>query len=601
MRNTRSLATDAAGAAWRTATRWLAPAALAVVVASTLVVWSDGDPAPAAAQEEPKEEFKVIPVKVNVLKGVTFDDDEIDKIVGQANDILAQAKIKLELLKTNRDVEAPPGKPSQGDADGTVDADQRQAGRDAGVEELKKAPFGDKGFKVTIAKDFRDKSGAAGMALIAGAERGGGSKVPTVHLGVEGLAKVRVDEKGSCLVHEFCHTFTLGNKHRIGSETEEEADEHGHSKDPENVMHEQCGGEKLTAAQIEECKEAAQARAKSKVREGLDAITPVPATNASWTDDVNDVTKHHIDLSMGFLFAEHPAADLEVTINLGGLHTAGIDVSSEFQMLFDADNNVGTGSTVGSFNGIDKILLIALTGQFPFTPPAGSVGTDLVDVGSGTLTPLTVATVLGLAEIQEAGEPPDVPSTVPVQHSIRQSVPLPLLGPLADEVPVGVRAMDLDTGEFDEASFLFGFDPPPGPLLDMSPLVGDAGTTVNLVGTNFSPLTAVTVLVDDTEVLTTTTVADGSFSASFTFPVLPPDDYFVTARDAAGLFDFSVFNIPVGRGGIAEALDGGADAPASAGGGSSPFLPYAAIAGGIAAAALAVTAGGWYTRRRWLR
>lgn len=55
------------------------------------------------------------------------------------------------------------------------------------------------------------------------------------------------------------------------------------------------------------------------------------------------------------------------------------------------------------------------------------------------------------------------------------------------------------------------------------------------------------------------------------------------------------------RGGIAEPADTAtssletADSPS----GSSP--PYAAIAGAAAAAALALTAGGWYARRRWLR
>ncbi|MCH7836232.1 MAG: hypothetical protein IH864_05130 [Chloroflexi bacterium] len=55
-------------------------------------------------------------------------------------------------------------------------------------------------------------------------------------------------------------------------------------------------------------------------------------------------------------------------------------------------------------------------------------------------------------------------------------------------------------------------------------------------------------------------------------------------------------------GGIAEVLVDSSGGPVSPGDGAgSSSLPYAAIAGGITAAAVAVAAGGWYARRRWLQ
>ncbi len=55
-------------------------------------------------------------------------------------------------------------------------------------------------------------------------------------------------------------------------------------------------------------------------------------------------------------------------------------------------------------------------------------------------------------------------------------------------------------------------------------------------------------------------------------------------------------------GGIAEVLVGGGEDPARTGAGSgSSSLLYAALAGAVAAGALAITAAGWYARRRWLR
>jgi hypothetical protein len=58
---------------------------------------------------------------------------------------------------------------------------------------------------------------------------------------------------------------------------------------------------------------------------------------------------------------------------------------------------------------------------------------------------------------------------------------------------------------------------------------------------------------------------------------------------------------PPSVGGIVELL-GGSDSPASPADGSGSAAPlYGALAGGIAAGALALAAAGWYARRRWLR
>jgi hypothetical protein len=55
-------------------------------------------------------------------------------------------------------------------------------------------------------------------------------------------------------------------------------------------------------------------------------------------------------------------------------------------------------------------------------------------------------------------------------------------------------------------------------------------------------------------------------------------------------------------GGTVELRADGADPSALAASGSgSPEVPYAAIAGGIAAALAVALGGGWYVRRRWLR
>ncbi len=61
------------------------------------------------------------------------------------------------------------------------------------------------------------------------------------------------------------------------------------------------------------------------------------------------------------------------------------------------------------------------------------------------------------------------------------------------------------------------------------------------------------------------------------------------------------FTLTPGVGGTTELHVGESASSARSAGGSGPALPYAALAGGLAAAALAaLTAGGCYARRRWL-
>ncbi len=73
----------------------------------------------------------------------------------------------------------------------------------------------------------------------------------------------------------------------------------------------------------------------------------------------------------------------------------------------------------------------------------------------------------------------------------------------------------------------------------------------------------------------------------------------------SGGFDTGVNLVATGHhsvGGIAEVIAGGSVSPASASAGSgSSALTYAGLAGAVAAGMLAVAAGGWYGRRRWLR
>jgi len=86
------------------------------------------------------------------------------------------------------------------------------------------------------------------------------------------------------------------------------------------------------------------------------------------------------------------------------------------------------------------------------------------------------------------------------------------------------------------------------------------------------------------------------------FDAVDPDDQLVVAGVELGSGPITTIP-PPDVGGMVELPVGGSDAPASAAGGSgSSAPPYAVIAGAsLAAALVALTAGGWYARRRLLR
>jgi hypothetical protein len=500
--------------------RSITPLLLGSLIAFFVLGWSVTFLKLAAAHEE--EEFKKFPLKVNVLKPIAVDDNlraNIERMVKQANTILKQqVDIQVDFDKDkniNDDVS------DTGNNDGNVSRQEGDRLFGAGIKELNEK-FKQKGYKLYIANDFTftvmDKRRNAVTPI--------GTSTTIIPVTIMKKSVLEDQSLVNTLAHEICHAFGLPELNVVN-----------------NLMNPLTPGTELNAAQKRRCKDGAERWAKSKKRRDNPMVVPVDTKHGSWSDEPDDVTKSHIDLFIGSLFAEVPAADLEVSIVLSGVHASGTDIDSQFEIFFNSDNNIDTGSTFGSFGGIDKILRITLTGQFPFTPPVGIMTAEVFDVDSDSSTvlePGQVARISTVFDDFETGDPP----TSEAFDAIEQSLPLSFLGTLADQVPIGIRAMDRNTEEFDETFFVFEFNPPPGPLLDMSPLFGQVGDTVNVEGTNFSPFSQVRILVDDTEVLITTTLADGSFLASFTFPDLPADNYFVTARDDTGLFDFSVLTIP---------------------------------------------------------
>jgi hypothetical protein len=121
------------------------------------------------------------------------------------------------------------------------------------------------------------------------------------------------------------------------------------------------------------------------------------------------------------------------------------------------------------------------------------------------------------------------------------------------------------SGETDETGFTFDLVSGPQPTLSISPVTGKSGDLLTVGGFNFAPRSPVIISLDDANILTTRAREDGSFRAAFPFPTAAPGNYFITARDLQGNWDFSIFKnnhlpalddrTPPGAGIITSGLD----------------------------------------------
>jgi hypothetical protein len=428
--------------------------------------WSSAPPPPPPVKPCQNGTTTRVPLLVNVFKSVNISNQDIDAIVNKVNDVLGQggsgvcADFNETSIRRNQGI----------NDNGTYESADRQMLIKNCNDELNGAFGGGRGYKISFTNTIKGNANTAGITT----HRAGAGGPVTPCSFVRADPNRTTDQIARSTAHELGHGFTLGF-HR--------------NDDPNNLMA-QSGfgsGTQLDQGEITEIQRGAGTRARH-------------SEHGSWTDDIHDVSQGFIDLLFGSFFAQDQSSDLNTVINVAGLFPAA-NVHTKFETFFNTDNNPATGKTFGSFQGADKVLTVTLTGTFPFTAPAGSMTASLLDVASGAVTPLAPGSVLRLQEIVDSlsQNPPPAEDFI---DSINQSVPLSMLAIKSLQVPVGIRATNTDTNEFDEASFVFtlssaagigairsGFDSNTLPAND-DDSTGQVslGFTANFFGTNHSSL-----------------------------------------------------------------------------------------------------------------
>jgi hypothetical protein len=380
--------------------------------------WGSSPPPPPPINPCPSGSV-VVPLMVNVFNNVTISTQDIDSIVNGVNSIYNQTRVCGGFDNSNIRLNLASG-------DGTVTESNFDSLVAGCSNELNSTFGGGKGMKVLFVNGITDPSVPPGVTIFGenghASDTTGGPVSPCAFVNATG----NVSQMTRTAAHEMSHGFTNG------------AEDNG---DPNNLMAQtgsckpNCGTQ-LDPGQISEIQTGAATRAQHSEHGG-------------WTDDIGEVSPGFIDLFFGSLFAQDQSSALQFTINVAGLFPS-TPLHTKFQMFFDTDNNSTTGGTLGSFHGIDKVLTINLSGTFPFTA-AGSFTATLLDVSSGASTTLTPGSVKRISRILET----NTPTAKNWIDSINQSVPFPMFGFSSSRIPIGIRATNNDTGEFDEASFVF--------------------------------------------------------------------------------------------------------------------------------------------------
>jgi hypothetical protein len=397
---------------------------------------------------------------------------------------------------------------------------------------------------------------------------------------------VKNETKGRSLAHEACHVLTLGAGHWIDKSKNRKADSDWHDpNDPNNLMYPHDtykkgekvieSGKKLTDDQIKEIQRGAKRLGKTKVAKrkinerGIPVIhqmVSLPTVHGGFVDDMGDVGPAYIDLGAGFLYAETPSAELQMSLLLEGMFPEVVDGFVIFSVYFDTDNDATTGDAFYSAVGVDKIIDVevgvhSLIDMLPWDfRPGMSFPAYLFDVATLEITPLPSATIERIAKIVDGPEESGLPQVTDYVDGVLLRALTKVLELESEVVPVWVVSEDwpgFTPGDTDEAGCewdrLGRHDPNLGRCPDCisgRPHYAIPHDELEVSGWDFTPLSKVEILVDDELIGTTLVELDGTFEESFPWSVwhpcleLDPRGYhFITAREESGLFDFFVVEV----------------------------------------------------------
>lgn len=514
------------------------------VAAGLAVIW-------ASLLASPTWAVMQVDVVVNILPDSGFDEARVRSVVDEANKILRQ-QLDVELNPASIQ-QLPLPLPN-----GVLDKEQVTARTDAILEQVARQEIvddtaNDKGFKIYLARriDTRRGQGAeGGFSAVGGkyAWLARDAQDPLGQVGPRTNAQI-----GGTLAHEIGHLGGLGGGHQIDGDTS--ATGEGHAPDQpgndgrDNLM---ADGRSRRGTALTDAQKQLMLRNLPFSGKGAFHMTPFtpgqrePQQFGTAFDGVEDEAGvAALDLLAIDLSSAEDAPDLECAVTLAGAFDAVGPLLVGYRLLFDTDANAATGATVDEFTGIEREVLLIVQR----VSPGGALLTSgyVIDWPTGQMVSLpTPPEVIARTVLGEPLGPDDDPAAIgPTLHKVGCRIPKSALGFSADEVPVGVLAVDAG-GPRDRASLLFDqrrFEKDAALVLFQGTVT--PGDTVPFQIARLTPNAPFTVFVNSEPVLSGILGPDGAASGEFPLPANPQPGTFsfvIRARDDTGESAFNSLN-----------------------------------------------------------
>lgn len=521
------------------------------------------------------DEVVKVPLKVNVLSGVTITDAEIKEIVKEGNKILKPAGVQYANPKIARNVS---------DQNSAGSDDKIQKGEDAKLDEAGKAEldkdFGEgAGVKIYITNQVHNSDNTNGCAPHVTEDANGNLQgKPVIYL--KNRPSDPNKKKGATLAHESAHVFTLGDLDiediTIDGNTLkiDWSDVNGHSSDPNNLMYPYSRykkdgndvdrGTTLTERQKKEILKGAKRHVKKKKvvttapkkKETAINVTTVPVIVSGFVDDINEIgviMPPFADLGAGLIYAESPAGVVEISLLMEGLFDLSgwpeEEISMTYRIMLDTDNDMMTGIPFGMM-GVDQVVNVDMFGGMH---PGGYVRMTLENTITGAFRNLPMCSTQRIYKIDDKDEDFEQPERTDYVDGVYLEVPMQLLSITADEVPVAVESQCHTTGTVDFAEFVWDIYDDDAPYFNLLTTQLRPGDIMEFEGGNFTPFEPVEISIDGEPIYSMPAEPDGSLFGAIPVPNefygFGIDDeyydyYYVTARELiSGREDFSIVEL----------------------------------------------------------